>query len=262
MPVRGILARRRPGCKAQPQPFPGARFAAIHLRRNTVIRATELSGRAVVDIDAAERLGRVDRIVLDPDARQVAGFVVSRGSSLLGGGEHSTLPASSVHAIGPDAITVRRQAAEPTDQLSHLPRVSDMVGRKVVSETGRVLGKVHDVLIDERDGRIIGYALAGDGLDDKLKAMLPSMQEHDERRMPYLRADANLKAGKDLIVAPEDAMAYDTASTDSNAESVGGPGAPVAGGWSTSANPPAQPSPWVRVSDAGVERLDREGREE
>jgi sporulation protein YlmC with PRC-barrel domain len=226
-----------------------------------VIRATELSGRAVVDIDAAERLGRVDKIVLDPDARQVAGFVVSRGSSILGGGDHTTLPASSVHAVGPDAITVRSQAAEPADRLSHLPRVSDMVGRKVVSETGKVLGKVHDVLIDERDGRIVGYALAGDGLDEKLKAMLPSMQEPDERRMPYLRADASLKAGKDLIVAPEDAMAYDT-TTPSSAESVASLGAPAAGGWSTPATPPAQPSPWVRDPARGFERLDREGREE
>jgi sporulation protein YlmC with PRC-barrel domain len=227
-----------------------------------VIRATELSGRAVVDIDAAERLGRVDRIVLDPDARQVAGFVVSRGSSMFGGGEHTTLPASCVHAVGPDAITVRSQGAEPTDRLSHLPRVSDMVGRKVVSETGRVLGKVHDVLIDERDGRIIGYALAGDSLDDKLKAMLPSMQESDERRTPYLRADASLKSGKDLIVAPEDALAYDMAGDEGSAESAGGLGATAPGGWSTPATPPAQRSAWVSVRDAGVERLDREGPEE
>jgi sporulation protein YlmC with PRC-barrel domain len=229
-----------------------------------VIRATELSGRAVVDIDAAERLGRVDRIVLDPDARQVAGFVVSRGSSLLGGGEHSTLPASSVHAIGPDAITVRRQAAEPTDRLTHLPRVSDMVGRKVVSETGRVLGTVQDVLIDERDGRIVGYALAGDGLDDKIKAMLPSMQERDDRRMPYLRADASLKAGKDLIVAPEDAVAYDTEAVDA-APSTTDPAAmaaPASGGWRRSANPSAEVSRWVRDGDGGVERLSREGREQ
>jgi sporulation protein YlmC with PRC-barrel domain len=228
-----------------------------------VIRATELAGRAVVDIDAAERLGRVDRIVLDPDARQVAGFVVSRGSSILGGGEHSTLPASCVHAIGPDAITVRRGTAEPADRLAHLPRVSDMVGRKVVSETGRVLGTVHDVLIDERNGRIVGYALAGDGLDDKLKAMLPSMQERDDRRAPYLRADASLKAGKDLIVAPEDAVAYDTEAIGA-APSTADPGAmaagPASGGWTTPANPSAEASRWVR--DGDVERLEREAREQ
>jgi sporulation protein YlmC with PRC-barrel domain len=230
-----------------------------------VIRATELAGRSVVDIDAAERLGRVDRIVLDPDARQVAGFVVSRGSSILGGGERLTLSASSVHAVGPDAITVRRDAAEPDDRLAHLPQVSDMVGRKVVSETGRVLGTVDDVLIDERDGRIVGYALAGDGLDDKLKAMLPSMQERDDRRAPYLRADANLKAGKDLIVAPEGAVAYDTdavGEAPSTSDPAAMSDAPASVGWNTRTNPSAETSPWVRDADGSFERLDREGREQ
>jgi sporulation protein YlmC with PRC-barrel domain len=260
--VRGILARRRPGSKGRNlSPSLARGLLQSAAGGKNVIRATELSGRAVVDIDAAERLGRVDRIVLDPDARQVAGFVVSRGSSLFGGGDHTTLPASCVHAVGPDAITVRSQGAEPADRLNHLPRVSDMVGRKVVSETGRVLGTVHDVLIDERDGRIVGYALAGDGLDEKLKAMLPSMQEHDERRMPYLRADASLKAGKDLIVAPEDAMAYDTASTHASVDAESS-GAPASGGWTARATAPVQPSPWVRDPTGGFERIDREGREE
>ena len=39
-----------------------------------MIRATELGGRAVVDMDAAEKLGKIDKVILDPDGRRVAGF--------------------------------------------------------------------------------------------------------------------------------------------------------------------------------------------
>ena len=163
-----------------------------------MIRATELGGRAVVDVDHAEKLGKVDRVVLDPDARHVAGFVVSQGSSLFNQKEHLLLSAASVHAIGPDAVTVHRGegAVLASGGLDHLPRVSDMIGRKVVSDQGRLLGTVDDVLIDETDGRIVGYTLAGADLDDKIKHML-SKDQAGPRKNAYLRADANLRAGKD-----------------------------------------------------------------
>ena len=218
-----------------------------------MIRATELGGKAVVDVDAAEKLGKVDRVVLDPDARRIAGFVVVKGSSLLGTGEHLVLPASSVHAIGPDAITVHHRQgtgadAAPAD-LKHLPRVSDMVGRNVVSDQGQLLGTVDDVLIDETNGRIIGYALSEGDLDDKLKHMLSKRGEG--KRGGFLRADADLRAGKDLIVAPESALSYDW-------DAAGAPATPAtaagSGGWAAAGAATARPatltpapSPWVRT---------------
>ena len=171
-----------------------------------MIRAKELGGRAVVDVDAAEKLGRIDRILLDPESRRVAGFVVSRGSSIFKNDQDILIPASSVHAVGPDAVTVHRGGDEPIEGLDALPRVSDITGRKVVSESGKLLGTVEDVLIDERDGSIIGYALEGHGF----RAALREMTGGDEAaHAPFLRADANLKAGHDLIVAPDDAVSFD-----------------------------------------------------
>src|SRR6266404_3571935 len=52
-------------------------------REVSMIRATDLSGRAVVDMDAAEKLGRIETIIIDPEARQLAAFRLSRGGSLL-----------------------------------------------------------------------------------------------------------------------------------------------------------------------------------
>ena len=172
-----------------------------------MIRAKELGGRAVVDVDAAEKLGRIDRIVLDPESRRVAGFVVSRGSSIFKNDQDIVLSASCVHAVGPDAVTVHRTAGDSVEGLEALPRVSDIAGRKVVSESGRLIGTVDDVLIDETDGRIIGYALAGRDVEGKLRALVSG--DTEPARAPFLRADANLRAGRDLIVAPDDAVSFD-----------------------------------------------------
>lgn len=219
-----------------------------------MIRAKELGGRAVVDVDAAEKLGKIDRIVLDPESRRVAGFVVSKGSTIFNNDKDIVISASCVHAVGPDAVTVHRTAGFDTGvALDALPRVSDIAGRKVVSEQGRLLGTVDDVLIDERDGRIVGYSLSGDGLDDKLRHVVAgvSRDANEPRRAPFLRADANLRAGKDLIVAPEDAVSFDweTIEPQTGAEHLDAPGR-----WAQAQPRPASgaaATDWLR-DDAGA----------
>jgi sporulation protein YlmC with PRC-barrel domain len=172
-----------------------------------MIAARQLDGRAVVDIDAAEKLGKIDEIILDPDAGRVAAFTVTRAGSMLNGKHDVTVPASAVHALGPDALTVHHFAAvAPLDDARYdaLPRVSDIVGRKVVSESGRLLGKVDDVLIDGSEGRIVGYSLSDHNAMRTLEGIFSLDAKSD--RVQYVRADAHLRGGPDLIVAPDNAV--------------------------------------------------------
>jgi sporulation protein YlmC with PRC-barrel domain len=181
-----------------------------------MIRATELAGRAVVDIDAAEKIGTIEKIILDPDGRQVAGFVVTRaGSGFPGNKAQSLVPSAGVHAIGPDAVTIHQTAVAATDmgRLETLPRGSDVIGRKVVSEDGRFLGKVSDVLIDRADGRIIGYLLVDHTPSSKWEELF-GKDKKKRRDAPYLPADAKIRTGRDLIVASEDAVSYDWVDED------------------------------------------------
>jgi sporulation protein YlmC with PRC-barrel domain len=181
-----------------------------------MIRATELAGRAVVDIDAAEKIGTIDKLILDPDGRQVAGFVVTRtGSGFPGSKAQALIPSSGVHAIGPDAVTIRQSAVAGSDigRLETLPRGSDVIGRKVVSEDGRFLGKVSDVLIDRADGRIVGYLLSDHTPGTKFEDMF-GKDTKTRREAPYLPADAKIRTGRDLIVASEDAVSYDWTDED------------------------------------------------
>lgn len=185
-----------------------------------MMRAPDLDGRAVVDVDAAEKLGTVDRVILDPEARRVAGFVVSRSSRLFAKDGSVTLPASAVVAVGPDALMIDREAAAAVDvaRLETLPYASEVVGRKVVTRHGRLLGTVEDVLIDTEDGHIVGYTLADANALAKLEQLIAGART--DRPTRYVRADADLRAGHDLIVAPDDAV-----SDDGTPDSVG-PAAP------------------------------------
>src|SRR5687768_5912360 len=131
-------------------------------RSPSMIRASELRGRAVVDLDSAVKLGDVDEILLDPESRRVAGISVGRGQNLLGGGSpvEQFVPAAAVHAIGRDVLTVRGAGRAGGDGSAY-PRLGHVVGRKMVTHGGTVLGPIDDVLIDPTDGRIVGYALGG-----------------------------------------------------------------------------------------------------
>jgi sporulation protein YlmC with PRC-barrel domain len=187
------------------------------MESGSVIRATELNGRAVVDLDLAEKVGKIDRLVLDPGARRVAAFLVSRSAPLKGEREHVTVPASAVHAIGPDALTIHRAQATDAaviDRIESLPKESDLIGRKVISEGGRFLGKIDDVLIRREDGSIVGYTL---GAHDLLKKIETLLRGGRKEREPYLRADAQLRTGKDLVVAPEDALSEEWGRPDETA---------------------------------------------
>jgi sporulation protein YlmC with PRC-barrel domain len=170
------------------------------------MRAERLKGLAVVDLDAAEKIGTISDVLLDPAARRVAGLIVARGQSLLGGQEF-TLPASAVHALGHDAVTVRRPGAD--DAIAHLaglPRLAQVVGRKVVTESGRLVGTIGDVEIDPRDGRILGYPIEGRAAGG-LAGLFGAGDPSDAARGAYILADADLRVGRELVVVPDEALA-------------------------------------------------------
>ena len=172
-----------------------------------MIRASGLYGRALIDLDSADRVGYIDEIIVDTYGPCIAGFVVSSGRSVLGSRKHSIVPAEAIYAIGPDALTMRSGGRTPDDAvyLNSLPRLSELTGRKMISFGGKFLGTVEDALIDEHDGRIIGYPLDGVGLPSGLERLF-SLGLKPERS-EYVRANADLRVGARLIVVPDDAVA-------------------------------------------------------
>jgi uncharacterized protein YrrD len=170
-----------------------------------MIKGSQLVGRAVIDMEAAERLGKIKEIIVQRDGERVAGFVVVHGETIVGtGGTRRIIPASALHSIGPDAITVRGSAMKersPAD-LDRLPRMSAVIGHKMVTRSGRLLGSIDDVLINGADGTIIGFAV-GEGVRSKLESIFNPQRS---RIHGYVRADADLQVGNELIVVPDDAL--------------------------------------------------------
>ena len=168
-----------------------------------MIKGSQLVGRAVIDMEAAERLGKIKEIIVQRDGERVAGFVVVHGETLVGStGKRRMIPASAVHSIGPDAMTVRGSAMQEVVELDNLPRMSDIIGHKMVTQSGRLLGVIDDVLINRADGTIVGFVV-GEGVRSKLENIFNPQRS---RVRGYVRAEADLHVGKDLIIVPDDAL--------------------------------------------------------
>jgi uncharacterized protein YrrD len=168
-----------------------------------MIKGSQLVGRAVIDMEAAERLGKIKEIIVQRDGERVAGFVIVHGETMVGsGGKRRLIPASAVHSIGPDAMTVRGSAMQELAELDNLPRMSDIIGHKMITQSGRLLGVIDDMLINRADGTIVGFVV-GEGVRNKLENIFNPQRS---RVHGYVRADANLHVGKELIVVPDDSL--------------------------------------------------------
>ncbi len=168
-----------------------------------MIRGSHLVRRAVIDMEAAERLGKIKEIIVQRDGERVAGFVVVHGETIVGtGGKRRMIPASAVYSIGPDAITVRGSAVRELAELDNLPRMSDIIGRKMLTRSGRLLGLIDDMLINGADGTIVGFVV-GEGVRNKLESIFNPQRS---KIHGYVRADSDLHVGNELIVVPDDAL--------------------------------------------------------
>jgi uncharacterized protein YrrD len=220
-----------------------------------MIKGSQLVGRAVIDMEAAERLGKIKEIIVQHDGERVAGFVVVHGETIVGtGGTRRMIPASALHSIGPDAITVRGSGTkERLAPLENLPRMSDIIGRKMVTRSGRLLGLIDDMLINGADGTITGFVV-GEGMRNRLENMFNPRRS---RVRGYVRADADLQVGKELIVVPDDALIegqpgahghehHDKPDTQSSDQEESRRWGERSSGESTRA------SIWTRRADAGI----------
>jgi uncharacterized protein YrrD len=224
------------------------------LSTKKMIKASQLLGRAVIDMEAAARLGKIKEIILRRDGERVAGFVVVHGETIVGtGGTRRIIPSSALHSIGPDAITVRGSGMKersPGD-LDNLPRMSDVIGHKMVTRSGRLLGSIDDILINGADGTIIGFTV-GEGVRNKLEGIFNPQRS---RIHGYVRADADLQVGNELIVVPDDALieGEPSAKDGDRKRAAQKVDETVSRGWEEcdSAASPG-PSIWTRRSDAAT----------
>lgn len=130
-------------------------------------RSKELAGLAVIDVKDGKKLGVVAETVVSPADGRLLGFVVKSGGVLSR--EESAVEIDDVRSVGSDAVTVegdetvrRMEATRPEFQEA---RAGDrtLIGRKIVTQGGSVVGQIADFVINDETRRV-GSLLIGGGV--------------------------------------------------------------------------------------------------
>lgn len=126
-------------------------------------RARDVIGRPVVAIDEADAVAEVKDVVVSQQAAAVVGFTLNR-RGLLGGPMKEVLPWRRVHALGRVAVMIDDRGAlqdrdEAMEEAAAEARERDVIGAMVVTDAGRALGAVVDVVleVDDAAARVVGF---------------------------------------------------------------------------------------------------------
>ncbi len=121
-------------------------------------KARDIIGLPVITFDRGVKVADVHDLIIDPEMRQVLALVMDEKAMF-----HSAraIPFGRISAIGSDAVIIPDgKAVIDVDRDKVLKRLYNnqtVRGLRVLTDDGRKLGEVSDMLIDDKTGEIKGY---------------------------------------------------------------------------------------------------------
>ena len=167
------------------------------------MNSNQIRGLSVINIADGTQVGTVDQVFLDLAAKQVVGFSITDGVGPFGGGRDNapTVATSSVHSLGPNAVTLDDVAAAHAAWVGAaygpLETLHDVVGRKVITEGGTDVGQVAAVAFDERT-----FALS------EVEIAPGFLKNHT-----HIPLDQLIRIGQDVVVVAEAVIAANQPAT-------------------------------------------------
>jgi len=128
-----------------------------------VMRASELIGLPVVSIAIGEDIAEIRDVVYDGEAHRLIGFTLNK-RGIFAGRMSDVLPCEGISSIGADAVmvideTAITDSASPST-LERSGQARSVIGNRVMSADGRVLGEVVEVIIATgTNAAAVGYEI-------------------------------------------------------------------------------------------------------
>jgi uncharacterized protein YrrD len=133
------------------------------------MKLSELQGKLVVEVATARKAGNVEDALVSPSHDSVNALVVKVAQQ----GPSRILSTQSLGAIGPDAVTVESaellRPAEQVPELAGLASLASVIGSRVLTSDGKVLGAISDVTFDPSSYSVLSYEYKPSGLKSRLK---------------------------------------------------------------------------------------------
>ena len=173
-----------------------------------LVRGSDLIGLPVVTL-AGDDIAEVRDVLFDPAKGEVMGFTLNRRGRLARRMSES-LALDRVKAVGPNAIMIGDETALSAESPhASGPGSGDVLGDRVLTDSGVLIGTVTDAVIDTGDGAVVGYEIAP----------ADEVAGRDGRRSYLPLSDTCAVSGEALIV-PAAAVDYVTGDLAGFGEAV------------------------------------------
>ncbi|MEW5920275.1 MAG: PRC-barrel domain-containing protein [Bacillota bacterium] len=159
------------------------------------MRARQLKGFPVIDLNNGVMIGRVQDLAVDPAQKRVAALVVGEKGLLKGKGR--IIPFAQVHSIGRDAVTIGGEAERYGEEAAaERLQPYSFLGNSVISSRGDYIARVHDYTFSTANG-------------DLESLLLHDFKERDKKnREISLLVEGVHSLGQDYIIAAAGYTAY------------------------------------------------------
>ena len=148
-----------------------------------------VKGLPVITMAEGKQVGKVDDLVVDPERKAVSWLRLHSGGIL--GGERLWVSTEAVHGVGEDAVTINAEAdvrspADAPEAVAMVKAKRELIGGKVITESGERVGEVCDYEFDPETFAITSLSVP------------PGMNVVGETLM--ITGDHLLTIGEDVVV--------------------------------------------------------------
>lgn len=126
-----------------------------------VVPIGALVGKPIISLSTGNRLGHVAHVSVDPVNGRLSGLIMKEG-------ENSELSYDRVYSFGRDAVMALSDDSVTDPAIAPDPTVrsaDDLIGAKVVLESGEMLGEIADVLVALNPPPAVFYEICRSMLD-------------------------------------------------------------------------------------------------
>ncbi|KXS42492.1 MULTISPECIES: PRC-barrel domain-containing protein [unclassified Candidatus Frackibacter] len=148
----------------------------------------EIIDLPVINLQTGEEIGAIEDVVFDPEEKRIVGLIINNKSLFQGS---RMIAYEELHSVGEDAVTIEDDSVltklDDTKEFLTGPNGS-VIGSRVVTDDGKELGNIEDIILDSTNGQINGYEIT-DGLVQDILDGRGRLQVSDD-----------LKYGKDVVI--------------------------------------------------------------
>jgi len=152
---------------------PQERAAQVTKNRKGLSTGRSLIGKPVITLDSGTEIGQTHDVVYNPREGRLIGFTLLQGAGLFSRGDTYWLPAEDIHALGEDAVTIQNAdhiMRVEGDVNDYAAQAGDHVlGKRLMTEDGKFLGAIDDVLIERTSKNVTAYEVSGGVFQDMYK---------------------------------------------------------------------------------------------